>query len=438
MVDSEVLMALLKKKGFSFTEDLKIARVFIINTCAFIESAKQESIDAILEAASFKEKGINSEKLLIVAGCLPQRYSQELKKEIPEIDGIFGSADFVKIPDFISGSKALRLRSGLRESIFVSKTPSFLYDHKFNRTFITPPHYAYIKLQEGCMNNCSYCVIPKLRGPYRSRDFDSIIKEAELLKKTRNIKEINLIGQDTTLYGIDRYGKVRLAGLLKKLAKIMKDGWIRLLYTHPAHYSDELIDIISGENSICKYLDLPIQHIENRILKDMNRDTTKEQIICLIRKLRKKIPDLAIRTTVMVGFPGETEKEFEKLLTFIEDIKFERLGAFMYSREEGTKAYTFSRQLPEVIKEERYNRILKIQQDISKEKNTSYLGKIFKVLIDEETKKGHTEFLGRTQMDAPEVDGTCYVKSDRHLRLGSFRHVKIVDTLEYDLVGEIV
>lgn len=432
-------MALLKKRGFSFTEDLKRARVFIINTCAFIESAKQESIDAILEAASFKEKRINHEKLLIVAGCLSQRYSKELKKEIPEIDGIFGSADFVKIPDFVGGSKTtLRLRPGLKKSIFVSKTPRFLYNHKFSRTFITPPHYAYIKLQEGCMNNCSYCVIPQLRGPYRSRDFDSVIKEVEFLKKTKNIREINLIGQDTTLYGIDRYGKVRLSELLKKLAKIMKNGWIRLLYTHPAHYSDELINIISGENSICKYLDLPIQHIENRILKDMNRNTTKKEIICLIRKLRKKIPTLAIRTTVMVGFPGETEKEFEKLLTFIKDTKFERLGAFMYSQEEGTKAYTFSRQLPEEIKEERYNRVLKIQQDISKEKNSSYLGKVFKVLIDEKTKKGHTEFLGRTRMDAPEVDGTCYIKSAKHLRVGNFQHVKIVDTLEYDLVGEIV
>lgn len=446
MVDSEVLIALLKKKGFSFTEDLKIARVFIINTCAFIESAKGESIDAILQAASFKKKRINRDKLLIVAGCLPQRYSEELKKEIPEIDGIFGSSDFVKIPEFIGGSKplrqaqdfALQLRSGLKKSIFVSKTPRFLYDHKFKRSFITPPHYAYIKLQEGCMNNCSYCVIPKLRGPYRSRDFDSIIKEVEVLKKTKNIKEINLIGQDTTLYGIDKYRKVRLSEVLKKLAKIMKDRWIRLLYTHPAHYSDELINIISGENSICKYLDLPIQHIENRILKDMNRNTTKKEIICLIRKLRKGIPGVAIRTTVMVGFPGETEEEFEELLTFIKDTKFERLGAFTYSREEGTKAYRFSRQVPEEIKEERYNRILKIQQDISKENNASYLGKIFKVLIDEETKKGHTEFLGRTRMDAPEVDGTCYVKSDRHLRIGSFQHVKIVDTLEYDLVGKIV
>ncbi len=417
-------MALLKKKGFSFTEDLKIARVFIINTCAFTESAKQESIDAILEAVSFKKK-------LIVTGCLSQRYKDELKKEIPQIDGVFGTADFVKIPEFID-------RSEKTKSIFVSKTPRFLYNHKFNRTFITPPHYAYIKLQEGCMNNCSYCVIPKLRGPYRSRDFDSVIKEVELLKKTKDIREINLIGQDTTLYGIDKYGKVRLSGLLKKLAKIMKSGWVRLLYAHPAHCSDELINVISGENSICKYLDLPIQHIQNRILKAMNRNTTKKEIICLIEKLRKKIPGIAIRTTVMAGFPGETEKEFEELLTFIKDTKFERLGAFIYSQEEGTKAYTFSGQLPQEIKEERYNRILRIQQDISKEKNSSYTGKIFKVLIDEKTKGAHTEFLGRTSMDAPEVDGTCYLKSTKHLRIGSFRHVKIVDTLEYDLVGEIV
>ncbi|MCK4463117.1 MAG: radical SAM protein, partial [Candidatus Omnitrophica bacterium] len=266
MVDSEILMALLKKKGFSFTEDLRFARVFIINTCAFIESAKQESIDAILEAASFKEKKSDNGKLLIVTGCLSQRYPNELRKEIPQIDAVFGTSDFVKIPQFICHSEARRAeesnkilrrhgvypersRRGTPQNDisvqFVSETPRFLYNHKFNRAFITPPHYAYIKLQEGCMNNCSYCVIPKLRGPYRSRDFDSVIKEVELLKKTKNIKEINLIGQDTTLYGIDKYGKVRLAELLKKLAKIMKNGWIRLLYAHPAHYSDELINIIS-------------------------------------------------------------------------------------------------------------------------------------------------------------------------------------------------
>jgi len=430
LVDSEVLMGLFKKRGFLLTDNPESANFLIVNTCAFIEDAKKESIDVILEMIALKKKSDNSKKIIVI-GCLSQRYAGAIKKEFPEIEGIFGSSDFVKVPEFIDKSKDERMLS-------VNKTPDYLYSHEENRVFITPPHYVYVKLQEGCMNNCSYCTIPKLRGPYRSRSMDSVIKEVRSFSNKGIVKELNLIGQDTTLYGIDRYGKRRLKELLKVISGIFKDNWIRLLYTHPAHYDDELIDVIAGEAAICKYLDLPIQHINDRILKDMNRRVTKKDVLFLIEKLRKKIPDVAIRTTVMVGFPKETDKEFKELLDFLRDIKFERLGAFIYSKEEGTPAYKFKEEIPEKSKDERFKELLEVQEEISKKINEKFLGRTFKVLLDEMTDKGHTRALARTYMDAPEVDGACYVKSNKKLKIGSFLNVKITDTLEYDLVGDAV
>jgi len=433
LVDSEVILGGLRNKGLSVTNSAEYADTFIVNTCAFIEKAKMESIDTILELAAMKnkrrERGLAG--TLIVAGCLPQRYASDLRKEIPEIDGIFGTADFSKISGFI-------LNAVKKKLIKVKRTPDFLYDHKSQRKLITPSHYAYVKVQEGCMNNCSYCVIPKLRGPYRSRSFDSVMNEIKTLVTNPGVREINFIGQDTTLYGIDRYGGVRIAQLLDKAADIVGEGWIRLLYTHPAHFNDDLIEIIRGKKAICKYVDLPIQHINDLLLKKMNRGVSKRDIILLIEKIRKKIPEVGIRTTVIVGFPGETEKMFGELVAFIKDMRFERLGAFVYSREEGTKAFAYRKQISEKEKDIRYNAILTVQQEIALRNNTLLHGKIKRVLIDEKAGQEEDLYCGRTEMDAPEVDGICYVRSNRRLKRGSFVNVRITDTLEYDLVGEIV
>lgn len=439
LVDSEVLIGILKKKSFSITDDAGQASIYIVNTCGFIEKAKEESVDAILKLAAFKKDSKNGKKILIVTGCLSQRYPVDLPKEIPEIDAVFGSSDFHKIPDFIMAATkplATSRQFPVSESI-VSETPDFLYDHKYKRDFITPKHFAYLKLQEGCMNFCSYCIIPKLRGPYRSRTMNSVLEEAESLK-AGGVKEINLIGQDTTLYGMDLYSKPKLPEMLKKISKIMKGRWVRLLYAHPAHITDELISVIKNEEAVTKYIDIPIQHISDDILKRMNRKTTKKEITGLIGKIRKDIPGAAIRTSVMVGFPGETDKEFKELLEFIKEVKFEKLGAFTYSQEEGTPSYNYPGQVSELTKEARYDEILKTQQGISIKNNEKMLDKIFKVLIDAKDDKDNSIYYGRTYMDAPEVDGICYVRSEKAIGIGTFLDVRVTDTLEYDLVGEPV
>jgi len=302
------------------------------------------------------------------------------------------------------------------------------------RSVITPKHTVYVKIQEGCMNFCSYCVIPKIRGPFRSRNLESLLAEIAALKAS-GAKEINLVGQDTTLYGKERYKKPMLATLLKKASPVMASGWIRLLYTHPAHYTDELIDVVKNEPAICKYLDLPIQHINDKVLKKMSRHTTKKSIIGLIEKLRKEIPGLAIRSSVMVGFPGETKKNFEELLGFIKETGFERLGAFMYSREEATPAHNFSGQVPLQEKELRLHRVMEAQKIVSVKKNRASLGRTLKVLIDEKDPEEAGRYIGRSHHDAPEVDGVVYVRSQKALKKGDFANVTIEDTLEYDLVG---
>lgn len=429
-MDSEVLIGKLKEKDFRIRYELPVRRtkncIAIVNSCGFIEDAKSESIDTILELADLKKQG----KLvsLIVTGCLSQRYPQALLKEIREIDGIFGSSTFRKIPDYIT-----RILNG-KKPVIIEKKPHFLYNHKSPRCVMTPRHAVYVKIQEGCRNSCSYCVIPKIRGPYRSRSMSSVLNEIYSLGKS-GAKEINLIGQDTTFYGKDRYGGLVLSTLLKKAAKIMKGGWIRLLYTHPAHYTRSLIDVVKNEPRICKYLDLPIQHINDRILKRMNRYVTKKDIIRLIEKLRKNIPGVCIRTSVIIGFPGETDKEFGELEKFLEEVKFERLGAFIYSREEGTKAFNFADQIPDKEKHRRFRRIMEIQKNVSYKNNKAYLGRFMKVLIDEKDSSQANQYLGRTEHDAPDVDGTVYVSSKKALKKGDFVNVKIDDVLEYDLVG---
>ena len=428
MVDSEVLLGLLNKKGFKIVEKAEGADTAIVNTCGFVEDAKKESIDMILQLAELKRAG--KIKRLIVSGCLSQRYPGELTDEIKEIDGIFGSSDFVKIPElinkFIDGE-------GMKE---VSSTPEFLYDHMYDRKILTLPHYAYVKIQEGCSNRCSYCVIPDLKGPRRSRGIRSVVKEIEKLKTEHDIKELILIGQDTTSFGLDRSGKSELALLLKEVSPLMEEGWVRLLYTHPARFTDELIETVASTENICKYIDLPVQHINDRILRKMNRLALKEDILGLINRLRSGIGNITLRTSIIVGFPGETEEEFKELIDFLGEIQFDRLGAFIYSREEGTPAYDFERQVPEEIKEERFDKVMKLQQEISSEKNSEIIGETVKVLIEEAGRK-QSQFIGRGQMDAPEVDGVVFVKGN-NLKAGDFSQVKITGAMEYDLVGEAI
>ncbi len=429
LLDSEVLLGLLEDGGISIVDDPDGVDAAIVNTCGFIQDAKQESIDTILQLAELKKEG--KIKKLIVSGCLSQRYPAQLMKEIAEIDGVFGTADFIKIPRMIDA-----LFSGERISE-VSSDPVFLYDHSYRRKILTPHHYAYVKIQEGCSNRCSYCVIPKLKGPRRSRPIDSILKEIETLKAEHDIRELLLIGQDTTSFGVERSGKPELAELLRKVSPLMKDGWVRLLYTHPAHFTDELMDVIADTDNICKYVDLPIQHINDRILEGMNRRITKAGIVELITRLRRRIKDVTMRSSVIVGFPGETDEEFRELLDFLADVRFERLGSFIYSREEGTGAAEFKGQVPTGVKRTRFDEVMKLQQRISAESNLAFFGKTLKVLIDEFGPSGPEQFVGRSRMDAPEVDGVIYVTGN-DVKVGDFVKARITGAMEYDLVGETV
>jgi len=402
LVDSEVMLGRLKKAGFKVVEEIEGADVAIVNTCCFIREAEEESIDIILKLCQLKQEGkINK---IIVCGCLPQRYKSELADELKEVDAFVGAGG--------------------------------LYTHNSPREFLTPQHFAYVKISEGCNHRCSYCIIPALRGRHRSRPLDSIIQEADKLFNRRAVSEIDLIGQDTTMYGQDLYGQGRIARLLAKVSKKAKGKWVRLLYAHPAHFSKELIRVIKEEPAVCKYIDLPIQHINDKILSRMKRGTSRKQILSLIDRLRKEIPGLCIRTTLIVGFPGETEAQFRELLRFIQDARFERLGLFKYSKEKGSLAYNFTAQIPQKIKQSRYEQALSLQQDICVEINQGFLGKTVCVLIDEQDAQDKDIYIGRSEYDAPEVDGCIYVHSKKKLKSGEFINVRITDTLEYDLVGE--
>lgn len=400
LVDSESILARFARKGYAIT-DISKADIGVVNTCAFIEEAKTESIDAILDLIELKRQG--RLRKIIVYGCLSERYKGLLKKELPEVDAFVGRVSLNHEPGAFS---------------------------------LTPKHYSYVKICEGCVNNCSYCVIPGIKGRFTSLRMDSVLKKIDTLDENKT-SEINIIGQDITAYGLDLYGRGKLTGLLDKITKKTgKYGWIRLLYLHPARVTDELLDLIRDSPRICKYIDLPIQHINDRILKLMRRTVTRKDILGLIGKIRKKIPQAAIRTSVIAGFPGETEGEFRELLKFCEEVKFERLGAFVYSREEGTLAYNFKDQVPARIKKERFNEIMLLQQKVSESVNKGLLNRDMDVLIDEE--EGEGRYLGRSEYDAPEVDGIVYVNSKDKLKPGDFVKVKITDTLEYDLAGEAV
>ena len=430
-VDTEVICGKLREKGYQISEKIENSDIVIINTCSFIKDAVEESIEEILNLVKLKKEG--KIKQIIVTGCLPQRYKDDnLSKELPEVDAFLGVGDLLDIDNVIKsvcqGEKIYK----------VSPQPKFLYNHNTPRTILTPKHYAYIKISEGCENNCTYCLIPQLRGNYRSRGMEDIIEEVKMLSEKQNLSEIILIGQDTTLYGIDLYGEYKLAELLRKLSllKLSNLKWIRILYTHPAHYNNELIEVIANYPKICSYLDLPLQHISDRILKSMNRTVKKRFTISLINKLRDKIPNLSLRTTFMVGFPGETDKEYEELLNFVKEFQFERLGAFTFSREEGTPAYGFPQQIPMRIKKERLKELMLTQQSISKEINSSYMGKEIDVLVDEIKSGKPNTYIGRTQADAPEIDEKVIIRGGK-VQIGKFIRVKVIEALEYDLVGEL-
>ena len=423
-VDSEIVLGSLTDKGYSVTSNEGDADVIIVNTCGFIDSAKEESIDAILEMAEYKRKG-NCQKL-VVMGCLSQRYKDELLKEIPEIDYLVGAGDFKSVEEI--------MESKFQPSASFVREPVFDFNENTPRILTTPRYTAYVKIAEGCSNRCSFCIIPKIRGPFKSRNVDSIVSEAKILSD-KGVKELNLISQDTTMFGTDTGLKNGLSELLKRLVKIDGVRWIRLLYCYPTFLNDELIEIMKNEEKICKYIDLPLQHSHDDILKAMMRQEREGEIRDLIFRIRDAIPDIAIRTAFIVGFPGETERHFEHLLSFVKEMKFEHLGVFTYSPEEGTKAAEIPNHVLEDVKNKRKDTIMEIQKRLSLEKNKRFIGTTKDVLVEETT--GSDEFLisGRMQTQAPEIDGVVYIEKSE-VRAGDILPVKITKAMEYDLVGE--
>lgn len=423
-IDSELMCSILKDKNYIITNDLEIADIIIVNTCSFILDAKEESIETIFEMARYKEVG--KCKYLILAGCLAERYAKELLEEIQEIDGIIGTGNIKDIVNIIEdlekGEKKVKKVENIDEN----------YLEGISRNSFNPTEY--VRISEGCDNHCSYCIIPKLRGKYRSRTMDNIIDEVKYLVEN-GVKEIILIGQNTSDYGIDLYGEYSLGKLLDELNKIEDLKWIRLLYLYPDNFTDELINSIKRNQKVVKYVDIPLQHINNKILKKMNRKTSKEDIESLISKLRTEIPNIIIRTTFIVGFPGEDENHFQELYSFVQKTRFDKLGVFTYSKEEGTAAYNFKNHIDENIKEERRNKLMELQQNISYNLNSSKVQNTYLTIIEEVLEKGL--YIGRSYMDAPDIDGLIYIRSNKNLRPGEFINVRIIDCLEYDLIGEI-
>ncbi|MCC5909856.1 MAG: 30S ribosomal protein S12 methylthiotransferase RimO [Clostridiaceae bacterium] len=426
LIDAEIMLGLLNKYGYKLTNTISKADVIIVNTCGFIESAKEESINKIIELGALKEERL---KLLIVSGCLGERYSTEILDEIPEVDAVVGTGNYDKIIDVIN--EAIE---GNRTA-YIGDTDR-LYDESLPRLQTTPDYSAYVKISDGCDNYCTYCIIPKLRGKYRSRKIESIVEEVNGLA-SKGVKEIVLIAQDTTRYGIDIYDEYALPKLLEELNKIEGVKWIRLLYCYPEMITEKLINAIANYDKVCKYIDIPIQHCSDPILKRMNRRTTKKDLEALINKLKLQIPDIVIRTSLIVGFPGEKEEHFNELVEFVKKMKFDRLGVFTYSQEEDTAAAKFPDQVLQEVKVERQNIIMEIQQQISLTQNREKIGKTLEVLIEEKL-DNNNEYIGRTKGDSAEIDGLVYVSSNTPLSNGEIIKVKINNALEYDLIGEKV
>ena len=426
LVDAEEMLGLIEEKGFETVEDEEDADVIIVNTCAFIDAAKQESIDCILEMAEYKKK--DKHKALIVAGCMAQRFKEEILSELPEVDRVVGVNDFCRIAEILENLDKED------EKVFASDIPCKSVPLK--RSVTTPPYTAFLKIAEGCDNRCTYCVIPYIRGEYRSRREEDVLTEAkELVKK--GAKELIIIAQDTTRYGLDLYGEQRLSKLLKELCKIDGLKWVRLHYCYPELVTDELIETIKTEEKICNYMDIPIQHASDNVLKRMGRRTNKAQITELINKLRKEIPDIVIRTSLIAGFPGETNEEADELLQFVSEMNFDRLGVFTYSKEDGTPAAKLDGQVDEEEKLRRQESIMIEQAEVSERLNREKVGKTFEVLCE-----GYDAiikmYFGRTYQDSYEVDGKVFFKSKEKISEGEFVNVLIDDCMEYDLYGEKV
>ena len=431
LVDTEVMLGALQDNGYEITEELEKAEIIIINTCTFIEKAKEESINTILEAGQYKQYG--DCKGLIVAGCLSQQYQEELFTEIPEIDALIGTGSWNRIMEAVEA-----IQHGQRICIMDSMTN--MYDEGMPRMMTTPDYSAYVKISEGCNNGCTFCIIPKVRGAYRSRSMESIEREVQQLAEA-GVKEVVLIAQDTTYYGADlNNGTPLLSELLKRLAKIEGIEWIRMLYLYPKHFSDELLETIMTEPKVCKYIDMPLQHINNTVLQRMNRKDTRENIVALLHKIRNRSEHITLRTSLIVGFPGETEEQFQELADFVKDIRFDHMGVFTYSQEDGTPAGVMDDQIPEEVKEERYHTLMAIQAQVSEEHNRDLEGTIHQGLIEaiDEVELGKFLARGRLQMQAPDVDGNMYVEDVTGLSEGDIVTVKVSQGFAYDVVVETV
>lgn len=421
-VDGEVMLEKLNKSGFEIAQSIEDSDLMIINTCGFIEDAKREAIETILEVAEYKTAGLIS--AIVVTGCLAERYQDEILKEIPEVNSVIGigaDRDIVKVCQ-----KAL---IGVQTSFYPNKKYLLL---EGDRMLSTPSHWAYLKISDGCDNKCSYCAIPGIRGSYIERPMESIITEAKTLAD-KGIKELIIIAQDTTKYGLKLYGEYKLAELLKDLVKIDGIEWIRLFYCYPDRITDELIDVIASEEKICSYIDIPLQHCNKDILRAMNRNGSYDSLKEVLSKMKERIPNLALRTTFMVGFPGESEDQFEELCRFIKDIRFDKMGCFTFSPEEDTPAFDFDNQIDENVKKRRAEVLMDIQYSITEESNKSRVGNIYKAVID---KKEDEHYIGRSYLDSPEIDSGIIITSDRQLKSGDFINVKIIDYDGYDLIGE--
>lgn len=442
LIDTEIAIGHFKNNGYIITNNPEDADIIVVNTCGFIDSAKEEAVNTILEMAQYKNKKC---KYLIAMGCLVQRYYNDLVKSLPEVDLFIKLDEYNKLWEKINNLVEKDIfdteeKETITKISQVKKLPLPTRDEFFERVVTTGNNYAYLKIGEGCSNNCTYCAIPYIRGPFVSRKMEDVIEEAKILAK-EGIKELIVIAQDTTKYGIDIYGEPKLAELLEELVKIDDIKWIRFLYSYPEGITDKLIEVVKNNDKICKYFDIPIQHISNKILKTMNRRTSKEYIENLISKIRKEIPEVVLRTSLIVGFPGETQEDFDELYEFVNKTKFDRLGTFMYSKEENTPASRLPNQIHHSTKRARYNKIMKDQKEIANEILKNKIGKRYTVLI-EDISFDNKYFIGRTMFDIPEEDGLVYIKNNGNLNkeeiLNKFIECDIIDINEYDLIGKII
>ncbi len=431
LVDAEYMVGLLCDHGFRYTEDESEADVIVVNTCCFIHDAKQESIETILRLTEYKRSTC---KRLIVTGCLAQRYSKDIQKEIPEVDAVLGTASY---DDILTVCSDLLGENAVSE---IMKPLTYLPSIEGKRVISTPGHYEYLKIAEGCDKHCTYCIIPHIRGPYRSYPMEELLKKAEFLAK-EGVSELIVIAQETTVYGVDLYGRKMLPTLLSKLSEIEGIRWIRLLYAYPEEIDDELIEVMSTNPKVLHYIDMPIQHSVSGVLKRMGRRTDEEQIRAVIRKLRERIPDICIRTTLITGFPGETEEDYESLYRFVNEIEFDRLGVFTYSREEDTPAAKMSDQVPERTKKKRYRELMELQQAIVFDNASSHIGESLEVIVEgelpNEEEDGHA-YVCRTYRDAPDIDGFIFVNSPYELMTGQMFSVRVSAVHDYDLIGEMI